>query len=43
MTPQPTDKVDTTTHVVVNGPADDALLNASGSYGLTPPDLNRLA
>jgi hypothetical protein len=27
MTPQPTDKLDATTYVAVNGPADDALLN----------------
>jgi hypothetical protein len=27
MTPQPTDKLDTTTTVAVNGPADDLLLN----------------
>ena len=27
MTPEPTDKSDATTHVAVNGPADDALLN----------------
>ena len=27
MTPQPTDKLDATAYVVVNGPADDALLN----------------
>ena len=38
MTPQPTDKLDATAHVAVNGPADDPLLTLSGSYGLTPPD-----
>ena len=27
MTPQPTDKLDATANVVVNGPADDALFN----------------
>ncbi len=27
MTPQPTDKLDATAYVVVNGPADDALFN----------------
>jgi hypothetical protein len=27
MTPEPTDKLDAATHVAVNGPADDALLN----------------
>lgn len=27
MTPQPTDKLDTTTTVAVNGPADGTLLN----------------
>jgi len=27
MTPEPTDKLDATTYVAVNGPADDALLN----------------
>ena len=27
MTPQPTDKLDTTARVVVNGPADDLLPN----------------
>jgi hypothetical protein len=27
MTPQPTDKLDATTHVSLNGPADDALPN----------------
>ena len=38
-TPQPTDKLDAAAIVVVNGPADDAL-QASGSYGVTPSDLN---
>jgi hypothetical protein len=27
MTPEPTDKLDATTNVAVNGPADDTLLN----------------
>jgi hypothetical protein len=27
MTPEPTDKLDATTHVAVNGPADDTLPN----------------
>ena len=27
MTPEPTDKLDATTYVVVNGPADDTLPN----------------
>ena len=42
MTPEPTDKLDATTIVVVNGPEDDHALS-SGSYGLTPPDLTGLA
>ena len=33
MTPEPTDKLDATTHVAVNGPADETLRSTSGSYG----------
>ena len=41
MTPEPTDKLDAATQVVVNGPEDDPR-NVNGSYGLTPPDLEGL-
>ena len=40
-TPEPTDKLDAAAIVVVNGPADETL-QASGSYGVTPSDLNGL-
>ena len=42
-TPEPTDKLDAATNVAVNGPADDTLQSVSGSYGVAPPDLHRLA
>jgi hypothetical protein len=47
MTPQPTDKLDATTHVAVNGPADDALLNDERivrphATGPTPACLSRV-
>jgi hypothetical protein len=42
MTPEPTDKLDAATTVVVNGPADDHS-ELSGSYGVAPPDTRRLA
>ena len=39
--PEPTDKLDAATQVVVNGPrAIHSVLN--GSYGLAPPDLTGL-
>ena len=41
MTPEPTDKLDAATQVVVNGPEDDPP-TLNGSYGLTPPDLEGL-
>jgi hypothetical protein len=41
-TPEPTDKLDAATNVAVNGPADDTLELASGSYGALPSDLNGL-
>ena len=41
MTPEPTDKLDATTNVVVNGPADDSL-QLSGSYDVAPSDLHGL-
>jgi hypothetical protein len=40
-TPQPTDKLDAATNIVVNGPADETL-QTSGSYGVAPSDLNGL-
>ena len=42
MTPEPTDKLDATTIVAVNGPADDTL-PTSGSYDVTLTDLPGLA
>ena len=41
MTPEPTDKLDATTHVAVNGPEGDPPIS-NGSYGLAPPDLKGL-
>ncbi len=41
MTPEPTDKLDATTKVVVNGPADDSL-QVERSYDVAPPDLEDL-
>jgi hypothetical protein len=41
MTPAPTDKLDAAATVAVNGPADEPL-PLSGSYGVTPPDLQGL-
>ena len=41
MTPEPTDKLDATTQVVVNGP-EDAPPIRNGSYDVTPPDLTGL-
>ena len=49
MTPQPTDKLDATTTVAVNGPADDPLPNERiverhrTRYGLLEPDAGKLA
>jgi hypothetical protein len=43
MTPEPTGKLDATTQVVVNGPADDPAPSTGESYGLTPPDPEGLA
>ena len=50
MTPEPTDKLDTATQVVVNGPEDDPVcierivrLRATGPEGLLEPDAGRLA
>ena len=42
MTPQPTDKLDATTTVVVNGPADEKLPNER-IVDVKPPDLPGLA
>jgi hypothetical protein len=39
MTPAPTDKLDAPTIVVANGPEDEMLVLASGSYGVVSPDL----
>jgi hypothetical protein len=41
MTPEPKDKLDAATTVVVNGPEDDPL-EPNGSYGLASPDLEGL-
>jgi hypothetical protein len=41
ITPEPKDKLDAAITVVVNGPADEKL-QASGSYGVAPSDLNGL-
>jgi hypothetical protein len=41
MKPEPTDKLDTTTTVVVNGPKDGPR-NTGWIVGLTPPDLEGL-
>ena len=43
MTPEPTDKLDAATNVAVNGPADERASTTRGSYGLAPPNLQRLA
>ncbi len=40
-TPEPTDKLDAATQVVVNGPEDDPL-DAELIEGFTPPDLTGL-
>lgn len=42
MTPEPTDKLDATTNVAVNGPADEMLPNEP-SYDVMPPEPPGLA